>query len=184
MIFEFKKYAMIPLMFLSVVFFSNNVFAEKRGFEERLYLDKEATEFIFGQEEEEIEKRKMDEKLKDYYSLDKRELDNDSSEGLVLRISLIKEIKGTVLDRFIQNNKLVTASKINFKNPYVFLKTKTLNFENKQLEIIKPQFGKKCLHFNDSNLNLKFCNFKNVKELKHYTSNFFEIDGFTIKIKK
>lgn len=58
MIFEFKKYAMIPLMFLSVVFFSNNVFAEKRGFEERLYLDKEATEFIFGQEEEEIEKKK------------------------------------------------------------------------------------------------------------------------------
>lgn len=154
-------------------------------FEGRLFMDKNVTKIIHDHfkaqktgDKERIEKfRKRDEEL---LKFENKKMDTNKSENLVLKIYPKNQINGTIMDRFIQKNKMVTASKVDFKKPYIFLKSKTLNLENKEVLITNTIFGKTCLHYKDNILNIKFCNFKNIEELKKETSNFFKIDGFLI----
>lgn len=95
-------------------------------------------------------------------------------ENIIFKIKTNQRISGTMIGKYIQNKEIVLINKLNLNQPYMYIETKQINLKiNEILNFNSTKYSKGCFKMQNKNDYMKFCNFKNLKELKNYTSNYF-----------
>lgn len=152
------------------------------AFEDRLNMPSEIYELMLDKSSEEyILAEKYKSFVDNSFNFNSYEINKESVDKLVINLTIKKKINGTILDRYIQNNKILNSNKVIYKDKYIMIKTSTMDIKEQTINISKLKSDKNCFGFEKDKTEIKFCNFNTISEIKESSLDFISINGYTIK---
>jgi hypothetical protein len=176
------KKIILPLLLMilsSEKALSNNDYS---AFENRLNMPSELSNTVLDKTSKEyIESQKYKKFVENSYSFDGYILNPNSVGKLVLNVTIKKKINKTIMDRYIQNNKILNSNKVVHSKKHIMIKTSSLNINRQLITISKMKFDKNCFIFDENGFEIKFCNFNTIAEIKAESLDFLSITGYSTK---